>query len=168
MKEIEEFYNTIKDIKYGWHDIDGNIHEHLKDYKDKYIQQSIDKNIEDNYAVCWEMCEIQRNFFNKHNIKNKTIFAYLNNSRNQACHTFSVIFNNNKCYWFEASWQNNKGIHEFDTLEDVLEYYRDNFYDFARSDYDRSNMLFFDYDGIVPGMRAEEFYMHCMNSKLLS
>jgi hypothetical protein len=36
MKDILEFYNSIKNISYGWHDKDGKIHENLKDYRELY------------------------------------------------------------------------------------------------------------------------------------
>ena len=120
MKEILEFYNSIKNIKYGWHDKNNKLHKDLKDYKEKYILSDNNIVLRDNYAVCWEMCELQREFFNKNNIDNKTIFAYLLDSPNGACHTFSVFTLNNKWYWFEASWNNKKGIHEFNSLEDII------------------------------------------------
>lgn len=165
MKEILDFFNEIKNIKYGWHDKDGKIHESLKEHKEKFIQQDIDTILKDNYAVCLEMCEVQRDFFDKHNIDNKTIMAYLDRGKNSVCHTFSVFFMNNKCYWLEASWKNKKGIHEFDSLEEVLEYYRDNFQDFARSEYNRDDMYFIEYDGITPGMNTEEYLKQCQKGK---
>ncbi len=165
MKNVEDFFNEVKNIKYGWHDKDGKIHENLKDYKDLFVQQDLDTVIKDNHAVCWEMCELQRDFFNKNNIKNKTIFAYLKNSRNNACHTFSIFYKNNKCYWFEASWQTKKGIHEFPNEEEIFEFYRNNFEDFARGEYLKENMEFYEYEDITPGMNAEEFVLHCLKSK---
>lgn len=165
MKEILDFYNEVKNIEYGWHDKNGKIHTSLKDnYKQDFRLQPIDKVIEDNHAVCWEMCELQRDFFKKNNINNKTIFAYI--KKNNICHTFSVFEYNNKYYWFEASWSNKKGIHEFDSLEDILDYYRDNFQDFAK-EYNREDLLFFEYDNIKPGMTTEEYYNHCLNSILI-
>lgn len=165
MKEILDYFNEIKNINYGWHDKEGKIHESLSNYRDNFIQQDLETILKDNYAVCWEMCELQRDFFNKNNIEHITVFAYLNNSKNNACHTFSVFFKNNKAYWFEASWKNKKGIHEFNSLDEILDYYRDNFIDFSKCEYDKNNMLFFKYDGIKAGMNAKEFINHCLNSK---
>ena len=167
MKEIFDYFNDIKNINYGWHDKEGKIHEKLADYRENFVQQDSDTIVRDNYAVCWEMCELQREFFNKNNIENKTILAYLNKSRNNACHTFSVFYKNGKVYWFEASWKNKKGIHEFNSLDEILDYYRDNFEDFARSEYNKDDMLFYDYDGIIPGMNAEQFLTHCLQCKTL-
>ncbi len=167
MKNIQDFYNKIKDIRYGWHDKDGNINEKIVNFRENFILQDKETILKDRYAICWEMCEIQREFFNKNNIENKTISAYLNNSRNNACHTFSVFFLNNKCYWFEASWINKKGIREFNSLNEVLEYFRNNFQDFARSEYDKNNLLFFEYDRVTPGTTVDDFYKNFLNGKKL-
>lgn len=164
MKDIEDFYNKIKNIKYGWLDKENNIHENLKEYKEKFIMQDIDNIEKTNHAVCWEMCELQRRFFNQKNINNKTIFAYLKNSRNNACHTFSIFELNNKWYWFEASWQNKKGIHEFNSIEEILEYYKDNFIDFAREEYNKEDMEFYEYSKVNSGINCTEFYTNCLSS----
>lgn len=167
MKEVFDFFNQVKNIEYGWHDKEGNIHKTLKEHKEKFILQDNDTIIRDNHAVCLEMCELQRDFFNKHDIENKTIIACLNTEKNIVCHTFSVFFMNDKCFWFEASWKNKKGIHEFNTLEDVLEYYRDNFIDFTKVEYNRDEMYFVEYDGIKPGMNTEDYMMQCQKGKFL-
>lgn len=167
MKEIFEFYNEIKDIRYGWHDKEGNIHESLKGHKENFIQQDVDTILKDRYAICVEMCEVQREFFNKHNIDNKTIMIYLETEKGIICHTFSVFYKNNKVYWFEASWKNKKGIHEFNSLEEVLEYYKYNFQDFAGENYDKSKIHFIDYDGIKPGMTTTDYMLQCQKCKVI-
>ena len=166
MKEILDFFNDIKTINYGWHDKDGNIHESLKDFKDNFQLQDINKILEDRYAVCWEMCEVQKDFFNKKEIENKTIFAFLDKSKNYANHTFSVFFMNGKCFWFEASWKSKKGIHEFNSLEEVLEYFRNNFIDFSKVEYDKNNMRFFEYEN-NNAVDSENFIKYCLSSKEL-
>lgn len=165
MKEIEELYNKLKEINYGWHDKDGIVHDKLINYRELFRLSDSNDVLKDNYGVCWELCEIQRKFFNEKKIPNKTIFAYLNKSKNNACHTFSVFYLNDKVYWFEASWHNQKGIHEFNNLEEILDFYRNNFYDFARVEYNKDDMTFFEYDDVEKGMTTEDFYKHCLSSK---
>lgn len=165
MKLIQDFYTEVKNIQYGWFDKENKLHENLKDFNGNYIMQDIDNIMETNHAICWEMCELQRNFFNKNNIENKTIFAYLKNSKNNACHTFSVINCNDKWYWFEASWANKRGIHEFDSLEDILEYFRNNFTDFSRTEYNPDDLEFYEYNKVNSGVDAVGFFKHCLSSK---
>ena len=121
MKNVQDFFHEIRNIGYGWHDKDGNVHESLKGSKEGMILQDSQTIIEDNHAVCWEMCELQRDFFKQSNIEYKNIFVYLNDPNHFACHTFSIFKHQNKWFWFEASWINKKGIHEFDSIKEILD-----------------------------------------------
>ena len=167
MRNIKKFYESIKDIKYGWHEKNGILHEKLtegnfaKDYK---MQKT--NNIEkSNHAICWEMCELQRKYFRKRQIKHKTIFTVLKKHKRLPCHTFSVIEYNNKYYWFEASWENQKGIHEFNSLKEILEFYRNNFEDFTKGEYDRDNIEFYSYIKPPFRMNCNLFYYWCMSGR---
>lgn len=169
MINIKKFYSDIKDIKYGWHTKNGQLHEKLTEgnFAKDYKMQSI-KNIEKtNYAICWEMCELQRKYFKKRKIKHKTIFAILKKHRRLPCHTFTVFNYNNKWYWFEASWQNQKGIHEYNSLSEILDYFRNNFEDFTKGEYDKSNIEFYSY--LKPPFRfnCNLFYFWCLHSRKL-
>ena len=169
MINIKKFYNDIKDIKYGWHTKNGQLHEKLTEgnFSKDYKMQSI-KNIEKtNHAICWEMCELQRKYFKKRKIKHKTIFAVLKKHRKLPCHTLSVFNYNNKWYWFEASWQNQKGIHEYNSLSEILDFFRNNFEDFTKGEYDKSNMEFYSY--LKPPIRfnCNLFYFWCLHSRKL-
>lgn len=165
VKAVKDFYNHIKDINYGWHDKEGKIHERLTGFHENFILQDADTIVKDNYAVCWEMCELERDFLNINNIENKTIFVILKNTH--ICHTFIVYKENDKYYWLEASWANKKGIHKFNSLEEILDYYRDNFQDFAKREYDRNDLEFYEYKNIYPGMNCESFYETCFKGTKL-
>lgn len=39
--------------------------------------QPYNKIEESGYAICWELCELERHFFNKHKIENHTIMAVI-------------------------------------------------------------------------------------------
>ena len=168
MNEVEDFYNKIKDIKYGWHDKDNVLHTRLviDKFRKEYKMQKIANILKSGYAICWEMCELQRNFMERKGIEHKTIFVYLNNSNNE-CHTFTSFKLDNDWYWFEASWKGKKGIHKFSSLKDILEFYRNNFNDFAKNGYDKNNISFYEYDRIAEGCSCDRFYEHCLSGKLI-
>ena len=67
MKEIEEFYNRLLKIKYGWHDKEGRLHQKIEPqiFAKEYKMQAYNKIEESGYAICWELCELERHFFNK-------------------------------------------------------------------------------------------------------
>ncbi len=166
MEDIESFFNSIKNIKYGWQDKRGNFHASLKDgnFKKDYKMQKTDDILKNNYAICWEMCELQRKFFKEKHLKVKNIFVMLKNSHGE-CHTFTVFYLNNYWYWFEASWEKQKGIHQFNSLAEILDFYRDNFSDFAKKGYDKKNLVFYEYAKPLFRYNCNWFYYHCCLGK---
>lgn len=165
---IEKFYDGLKDIKYGWYDKNNILHTRLEkdEFRKNYKMQSCDSVLKSRYAICWEMCEVQREYFDRIGVNNKTIFVYLNNGRGE-CHTFSVFNMNNYWYWFEASWERKKGIHKFNSLNEILDFYRDNFEDFAKFGYNKEDIVFYEYDKALAGCSCEDFYKHCLSGKLI-
>lgn len=167
MNEVVIFYESIKNIKYGWHNKKGDVFKTLKEgdfYKNYYMQDI--KNIKKSgYAICWELCELERKFFRENKFNYKTIFALSREDGKYFCHTF-LIFENNDCwYWFEASWNNQKGIHKFSSINEILEYIKNNFSDFVgKKDYDKEKVVFFSYKKPYFIRRCNLFYFHCMKT----
>lgn len=166
LKLIENFYNEIKDIKYGWYDKKGNLHEHIKDedFGKKYKMQKTKDIMEHGHAICWEMCELERNFFKKNKIKHQTIFVYEQDNPNYPCHTFLIFQSNRKWYWLEASWQEKKGIHEYKNKYEIINYIRNNFKDFSKK-YKKEKIKFYKYKKPLRRYGCNGYYFHCMLGK---
>ena len=148
MKEIEEFYNRLLKIKYGWHDKEGRLHPKIEPqiFAREYKMQPYNKIEESGYAICWELCELERHFFNKHKIENHTIMAVIKNKKGGSpCHTFTTIKVDDQMYWFEASWEGQKGIRKFSDIENLKDYFRLNFQDFTKNPYDPDAIEFYEY-----------------------
>jgi len=168
MEEIEEFYNKLKDKKYGWHDKNNKLHRKLSDGNfTKNFKMKKLKDIEErHHAICWEMCELERDFFKKRKIKHKVIFMVSREDKKYYCHTFLVFYLDGYWYYFEASWDRMKGVHKYKKLEDIFEYLKDNFSDFMKKDdYDRSKISFYEYRRPLFVKSCNMFYFHCMHSK---
>lgn len=166
-QKVKKFYEQIKTIKYGWHDKKNILHEHLSDgnFKKQYRMQKISKIQKSNHAICWEMCELERKFFQKEKINHKVIFAILQEHKKFPCHTFLVYEEEGIWYWFEASWDKKKGIHKYESLEALLDYIRNNFHDFVKSEYDPQKIAFYEYKKPFIRMNCNLFYFHCMKGK---
>lgn len=166
-EKIKKFYQDLKDIRYGWHDRNNTLHKHLSDgnFKKEYKMQKISKIKESNHAICWEMCELERQFFKQEKIHHKVIFALLQGNKKFPCHTFLIYEDNGKWYWFEASWDKKKGIHEYASLVELLDYIRNNFYDFVKSEYDPQKINFYEYKKPFKRMSCNLFYFHCMHGR---
>lgn len=167
MREIKKFYDEISKIKYGWYDKNGNLHKGLQEgnFQKEYRMQSISKILENKYAICWEMCELERSYFKKKKIPYKTIFALLKNNKKFPCHTFLVFKKDQKWYWLEASWERKKGIHEYNSLQEILTYFKENFTDFTKCEYNKEDIVFYEYKKPKLKMTCNLFYFHCIHSK---
>lgn len=168
MKKIKQFYDELNNINYGWHDKNNKLHLHLNEgnFKKNYRMQKVDEIKNTNYAICWEMCELERLYFLKNKIPHKVIFAILKNHKKLPCHTFLVFTNNNKWYWFECSWNNQKGIHEYNSLEEILTYIKNNFTDFTKTKYNPNDIEFYEYKRpLLKRINCNLFYFHCLRGK---
>lgn len=121
MNEIMKIMDTIE---YGFLDNSSN-----DIFKDKDVEQVFNKTyylmspeelLVKKKGVCWDQVELERKLFTNNSIKNKTYFIYADNHDTLPSHTFLVFYRNNKVYWFEHSWYDEKGIHEYNTLNELL------------------------------------------------
>lgn len=168
MDEIEEFYESVKDIKYGWHDRENRVFKHLSDanFTKSFRMQKVKDIRKSGYAICWEMCELEREFFRKKKLDYKTIFILSREDGKNICHTFLVFKYNYHWFWFEASWDKMKGIHKYNSLEELLNYVKNNFSDFVKKkDYDRDKIRFYEYRKPYFIRSCNLFYFHCMRGK---
>ena len=165
MKKITKFNDELCKIKYGWYDKFGKLHESLKDgnFSKDYRMQSVDEVIRHKSSICWDLCEVERDYFKKNNYSFITVFAVLRKYRNKPCHTFTIFKDKGKFYWFEASWERKKGIREYNSLDELFIDVRDNFYDFTRGKpYVKDDVEFYKYSKPREKIGCNGFYIHCM------
>lgn len=168
MKEIEEFYNSIENIKYGWHNKNGQVFKKLRDgnFVKDYRRQKTRNIKKSGYAICWEMCELERNFFKEKRINHKTIFALSREDNKYFCHTFLIFEYKSNWYHFEVSWDKMKGIHKYKSIDEILEFIKNNFSDFVnKKEYDKDKISFYEYKKPLFIRSCNLFYFYCMHSK---
>ncbi len=167
MTSIDEFFNKIKDKPYGWHDKEGQLHTNIVpgEFYNEFELRTLEDTNFDN-AVCWEICELERKELTKNNIPLKTIFVYEKDNKRFPCHTFVVFKENDNYYWLEGSWIGHRGIHEYNNLKEIFDYFRNNFSDFSK-DYIKENLVFLEYKQPVNIKTCQEFYDNALEGKLL-
>ncbi len=126
-EELLDFMN--KNINYGYlskndkiyHQDDPNFD---KDWYNNYILESTEDILNTKVGNCFDQVEFEREWFLKHNYEIKVFFHIINLSYDNPypTHTFLTYKYNNKFYWFENAWNELKGIHEFDTMEELLNF----------------------------------------------
>lgn len=123
LKLIEEFNNELNSYDYGISDDNGYINgTSVEDYLHNYRLLSPKEVERLRGGICWDFCQYEDWYFDKHFPEIKTKFFYMIIDNNNDCptHTFLTFKLGNKFYWFESSWQSNQGLHQYDSEEELL------------------------------------------------
>ena len=116
-----DIMNIMNDIKYGYLDINGNIHYVIdKDFESSYKLQSPGETLNNKVGVCWDQVELERYLFDKKNIKFNTYFIVYYSDNICPTHTFLIYKIDNDYYWFEHSWEKYRGIRKYSAENSAL------------------------------------------------
>lgn len=165
MRQVEKLCRELSKFEYGWYDKKGKLHVGLKDGKflELYRMQYTDEVKRHKNSICWDLCEVEREYFEKRDFPFMTVFAVNMKMKRKPNHTFLVFKNNGKYYWFEASWEAMKGVREYDSLEELFDDFRDNFGDFVKGrTYEKKDIKFYRYKKPREKIGCNGFYIHCM------
>ena len=128
IKNPEDLLSFMKDnISYGFvgkddaevYTYDDEFNENMsKSYK----LQTPEELLESKHGVCWDQVELERHWFSKNGYDYKTFFAWFakEEKNNLPTHTFLAYNKDDKWYWFENSFEAERGIHEYDSLDELI------------------------------------------------
>ena len=124
IKNPKELLNFMDIIKYGFTD-EKNHNFYDKDFEeniDKWQLSSPERLLKVKHGHCFDQVELEREWFSKNNYQIHTYFLIfqLPYENPFSTHTFLVYEENNKYYLFEHSDFFNRGIHEYNSLEELL------------------------------------------------
>jgi hypothetical protein len=153
-KELMDFMN--QNIAYGfigknrkkYYDANAN------DWIEQYCIQSGEEVIKSKIGTCYDQVELERLWFENNNYKFKTLFAWFKVDRENKLptHTFLIYQYNNKWYWFEHAWYDLKGIYEFNSEHELINYFKKEYYNYVKSNYedflesDKEKFKFYEYE----------------------
>lgn len=124
MDKVNSIMNIMQSINYGFLDKNGNNifdNEEVEYiFNSAYYLLSPEELLEKKVGVCWDQVELERKLFSEANIKIETYFIFIDDKKNLPSHTFLVYYTDNKVYWFEHSWYDEQGIHEYKSLNELL------------------------------------------------
>ena len=163
---IENIYKQLDDIQYGYI-LDGkDISDDQYTFGSNYKLLSPDELLNIKYGVCWDQVELERKLLNDNNIKNESYFIYLNDHDGLPSHTFIVIYDNNKYIWLEHAWYDYKGIHEYNSLDELLGDVINKFID-SHKDIKYEELLLYKYNKPEYNISCEEFYNYIETQELI-
>lgn len=164
-----EIMNLMNNIEYGWLDKDNNIHNIVDDtFSSNYRLQCPKEVMKSKFGVCWDQVELERYYFEKNDFNIKTYFLVHYDNDNCPTHTFLTYEKNSKYYWFEHAWEMFRGIHEYNSLKDLLLDIRDKFIKYELNNkYIEENLVLHEYKKPKYHLSVQEFYNHCDYGKFI-
>lgn len=166
--ELQIILNKLDDIKYGFVDNNKNIYpDDLKDWDKNFSKlyhlQSPDELINNKYGVCWDQVELERFYLSQQNIESKSYFIIAYDNKQEPTHTFIVV-KKEKYYWLEHSWQSYRGIHEYNSLYDLLLDVRKKFKkSIEKQNVENYELAIYEYTKPKYNLNCIEFMNHCEN-----
>lgn len=128
VKTPEELLSFMDIIEYGYKTLDG---KEFGSWNESEFEENIlnwtlsspERLLSVKLGHCFDQVELERDWFLKHNYKIKTYFMMflLEEKNDYPTHTFLTYENNGKWYLFEHADYYNRGIHEFNTIDELLE-----------------------------------------------
>lgn len=131
------------------------------DMDQEYFLQTPQELIESGVGVCWDTTELERSWFIKKGYKYKTIFLRFKNE-SLPTHTFLAYEKDNRWIWFEHSFGMHRGIHEYESFEDLIVDVKRKQYDYAHrfceaTEEDEGELMAFEFKPPQYGCTAQEF-----------
>ena len=134
------------------------------DWVAEYELQSPEKLLDSNNGVCWDSAELEREWFTNKKIKHKVFFLLFSKEEENRLptHTFLAFNKDNKWYWFEHSFGAHSGIHEYDSIDDLIKDVKQKQFEHALKNdgattEDFDSLQFYEYDTPKYGSSPEEF-----------
>lgn len=129
-------YDGIKKLndklnKYKWACVvDGKLAPNNEDYWEEY--RTVPPNVFERLKAgcCWDYCNYQADYFKKNFPGINFSLYYIEsddiNEKDSTNHTWMAYFHDGRVYAFESSWKAYKGIHEFESVDEMLDWYAKN------------------------------------------
>lgn len=133
---------------------------------DKYYKLRIGEDfIKYKYGVCWDFCELERQFFISKGIEHECYFieSFITREQGGPTHTFCLYKDGNKWYWLEYAWAYHRDIHSYDSKEQALSDILNKFERFFNRKLTNINM--YKTKPITKRLNTYEFVEECLHGR---
>lgn len=159
--KLNEIMKTMELIEYGFKDKSGyNIINNSKKWDNEfynfYYMLTPEELLENKCGVCWDQVELERKLLKDNNIDCESYWICYYDNKKLPSHTFITIKAKDEYYWFEHSWYDYKGIHKYNSLNELLKDVRDKFISINQATKEKT--LIRKYKKPKEHINCEEFY----------
>ncbi|MBQ9318466.1 MAG: hypothetical protein IJR82_02410 [Bacilli bacterium] len=122
IKTPKDLLKIMSEFDYKWMDKNGNFHDDITpNMYEEYSLMNPEEVLKYKCGICVDQTEFERDWFSKHNFKHKVMTIQIIREDTAPGHTFLIYKDNNKYYWFENAWYDERGIHEYNSYEELIE-----------------------------------------------
>ena len=173
-EELLEFMSN--NINYGYLGKNDRVYHYddsdfNSNWKEQYILETKEELLKNLCGNCWDQVEFEREWFINNGYEVKTIFemVLLDYDNEYPTHSFLAYKNNNEWCWFENADLNNRGIHRFNTFEELISYQQEKYLDFLKTfnikDEEINKIIITEFDKPKEHISSDEYLEHVINSK---
>ena len=146
--------NLLSDIKYGYMNNTGNVCYSFDTFDGDYVLQSYKDMLKTKAGVCFDQVELERHYLYNRDITSYFICYY---GEFLQSHTFLVVKENNKYIWFEHAWEKYRGIHKYNSLDELLNDVKNKFMN-EYNIFDKDKILLKSYSKPKSGINLSEYF----------
>ncbi len=177
IKTPEELSNFMsKNIDYGYLGKNNRVYHYNdsdfdSEWYEQYILENSEELVNNSYGNCFDQVEFERDWFLKNGYEIKTIYEMVKLDYNNVYPTHSFLaYKDNDCwFWFENADFDNRGIHKFNTFEELLNYQYEKYVEFLKTfnitNEELERIIVTDFEKPKEHISAEEYLNHVINSR---
>ena len=177
IKTPEELLNFMsKNIDYGYLGKNNRVYHYNdsdfdSEWYEQYILENSEELVNNSYGNCFDQVEFERDWFLKNGYEIKTIYEMVKLDYNNVYPTHSFLaYKDNDCwFWFENADFDNRGIHKFNTFEELLNYQYEKYVEFLKTfnitNEELERIIVTDFEKPKEHISAEEYLNHVINSR---
>lgn len=159
--------NKLEEIKLGYRDKNGNLFSGFKtDFKESFYLQNPKQLLESKIGCCFDQVELERELVTKLDVECRSCFMIYPDDNVDYAHAFLIYKDSKKYYWLENAWVKYKGVHVYDTKEEL---FLDVIQKFTATinDSDAKKIKMYMYDKPRFGINYVKLLSHFINSRIV-
>ena len=176
----EELLNFMSyNINYGYLGKNGRVYHYddpdfNDDWFDEYVLENSNDLANNLYGNCWDQVEFERDWFLKNGYEVLTVYEMVNldYDNDYPSHSFLIYKDNDEWCWFENADFNNRGIHRYNSYDELLSDQYKKYLEFLKTfnikDDEIEKIIVTDFDKPKEHISASEYLNHVIDSKLIT
>lgn len=167
--KYDKVYVNIKDklegIRLGYRDKEDNKYIGFDaNFKETFYLQSPKQLLESKIGSCFDQVELERELISKLDVDCRTYFISYPDDDYDMSHAFLIYKDSKKYYWVENAWMKYKGLHVYDSKEDLFDDVLDKFVKtIPNGDFKKVKLYLYERPRF--GISYSKFVNNCMSNR---